>query len=537
MTSLTLLQDTLHPWERLLIENVHFIQPENEVWTALSRERCFAASDGSAPQHKGSFAWILSNNKGERLARCSGPVLGHAISSYRAEGFGMLSFLRFLSRMQEIHGQNRQRLIAPHLVCDNQGIVQSVDKLSKFPSIFPNTTMEAEWDVLAQILKELTHLSRSSPDIEHIQGHQDSRTPYEQLSLLAQLNCDTDAHANAYLRENPTLDHKTTPIFPAAECLLQLHHGTISRDIKYECSEARNLPPLQKKIIQTSDWATHDVFDLIDWGAHSRALNKQGKHFPTLVKYIHHILPLGMRVHKYDRKYPPNCPSCREPSETLHHFWRCQAATRLTWRRNFLKQLDKRLIELGTGPEVRKLLVSKLRAVLDGQSPETVPADLQITELNTQQELIGWEQILRGRMSKVWNTHTRTQPGQPTTTKRQWTTEVICFVFEQWWQLWELRNQDRHGRDLATRLQADAIQLDRELTMFYEDYEGKVPQQRSWLFDTSMATHRDRPISATRQWLNTWKPIIDDLMNPNGPPEGDPHNPENYPYSTALETG
>ena len=140
-------------------------------------------------------------------------------------------------------------------------------------------------------------------------------------------------------------------------------------------------------------------------------------------------------------------------------------------------------------------------------------------------------------MSKAWNTHAITQSGQATRTKQNWTTEVISFIFKQWWQLWELRNQDRHGHDAASRLQADALQTDRERTMFYAEYKERVPQQWSWLFNTPIATHRDRPISATRQWLNTWKPIIDNLMNPDGPPEGDPHNPENYPHSTALETG
>ena len=78
-----------------------------------------------------------------------------------------------------------------------------------------------------------------------------------------------------------------------------------------------------------------------------------------------------------------------------------------------------------------------------------------------------------GRFAKEWGSQHRTQPGAEQKSHKDWTTEVIDFIFTQWWQLWEMRNHDRHGRDLATRQQADARQVDRELTMLYEDYEAR----------------------------------------------------------------
>ena len=189
-----------------------------------------------------------------------------------------------------------------------------------------------------------------------------------------------------------------------------------------------------------------------------------------------------------------------------------------------------------TGPEVRQMLVEKLRAVLDGQPTSTVPVDAAIEEIGTQQDQIGWEQLLRGRFGWTWNTHERTQPSQATTCRGQWTTEVIFFIWEQWWKLWELRNHDRHGHDLATRMQAQEQQVHQEIQNLYADYAHKVPQHLRWLFDTTIETHRSRPTAATRQWLNTWKPIVESATTDDNP-DGDPNNPENYPYTTALETG
>ena len=143
---------------------------------------------------------------------------------------------------------------------------------------------------------------------------------------------------------------------------------------------------------------------------------------------------------------------------------------------------------------------------------------------------------MQGRFGWAWNTHKRMQPSQTTRLKGQWTTEVIFFIWDQWWKLWDMRNSNRHGRDLATRLQAQELQLEHKIQTFYDDYANKVPQHLGWLFDTTIETHRSRPTVATRQWLNTWKPIVENAFAEENP-EGDPNNPENYPYTTALETG
>ena len=69
--------------------------------------------------------------------------------------------------------------------------------------------------------------------------------------------------------------------------------------------------------------------------------------------------------------------------------------------------------------------------------------------------------------------------------------------------------------------------------MFYTEYETTAPQHLKWLFDTPFDIQRQWPHWAMRQWLTTWVPLLYDTVNP----EAAPTNPENYPYTTALETG
>ena len=86
---------------------------------------------------------------------------------------------------------------------------------------------------------------------------------------------------------------------------------------------------------------------------------------------------------------------------------------------------------------------------------------------------------------------------------------------------------------MATSQQAEARQVDQELTMFYGEYEHKAPQLLPWVFHTPVDLRRQWSTYVTRQWLNIWQPILMEAVNP----EAAPTNPENYPYTTALETG
>ena len=219
--------------------------------------------------------------------------------------------------------------------------------------------------------------------------------------------------------------------------------------------------------------------------------------------------------------------------KTSKHFWKCKHHKRIEWHQTFLKDLKTHLVTARTGPKVQHLLISKLRAVLDGENPDRVPVNPVVTDISSDQTQIGWHQLMYGRFALQWDKHTNTQPAATAKQQGSWTTNVIDFIFSQWWKLWESRNQDRHGRDLTSRLQANALQVDRELALFYDTFITTTPQHLAWLFDTTLEVRRQCPPAAIRQWLNTWHPILTEITNL----EWDPHHQENYPHQTELETG
>jgi hypothetical protein len=65
-----------------------------------------------------------------------------------------------------------------HWCADNEAIVFRIIELKQWKRVYPNITMESEWDVLAEIKATLdARAPASQPTFAHIKGHQDRTRP------------------------------------------------------------------------------------------------------------------------------------------------------------------------------------------------------------------------------------------------------------------------------------------------------------------------------------------------------------------------
>ena len=542
----------LATWEKLLLQHLVVTdRTEDTIWQALTNTTCYIATDGSAPAGKGSYAWVISDSEGEILAQCHGPVFGAKISSYRAEAYGILSVLRYLLQLSHIRRRTTTEantLLSHSLVCDNKAIVSRINELKKWKRVYPNVTMESEWDVLAEIKATLEALAPASqPTFDHIKGHQDRTCPTEDLPLQAQLNCKADKLAERFFQQSPMMDHSVVPLLPTAGCQLHLAHGTTTHDIKRELSLARTVPPMKAKLCHKHAWS-EDEFDMIDWVSHGRALNRLNSHKSTLVKYLNDILPVGKMVHSYDLKYPLSCPSCPAAIEDRDHLWTCPAISRQQWRKDCQSNMLQALNKFDTAPPIQSLLLDALDALMHGKPLESITIHPLVEEVAEAQAQVGWHQILKGRFVSEWKqaqeryyrgtirsnpttdvsnheepNQTHLATGTPIHDKKRtgeiWMTNVITTWLQQWLNLWKMRNEDRHGRDDDTRRQARDNQTIHEATLFYNEHATRVNPTLQWLFEIPLTTRTQGNISNLRIWLRTWKPVVEKS------------------YTTALETG
>ncbi len=223
---------TLEEWEKELFADLtmhvdcyDFIQRVETQTQRNTEVQLLTMSDGSDESGKMTFGWIMSLPDGYRLARCSGPAYGPFGTSFRAEGYGFLSVSRFLLRLHKFC--NIQPTWRVQLMTDNLGLLTRVEKSLSYPEPFPNITLQPDWDVTHEIVTTLQKMT-IKPTLEHVKGHQDDHTLYEELHLNAQLNVDADEEAGYYQSTYPAR-RPIIPRLPSNRVQLHIAFNFISR--------------------------------------------------------------------------------------------------------------------------------------------------------------------------------------------------------------------------------------------------------------------------------------------------------------------
>ena len=400
-------------------------------------------------------------------------------------------------------------------------MVNKINEINQYKTMYPNSTMASEYDVLAEIRTAMHQLGSSQPLIDHIKGHQNEKKPWHELSHAAQMNCRADELADLYLQEYPGVDRSRVPILPTSGCQLHLANGTVTYDLKLKLTHARTVPTLRRNLCDKNSW-DDAVFLDVNWTSHGQALKRLTKHRKTLVQYVNDWLPVGKRVHKYDSKYPEWCPSCTAQVKDTYHLMTCPAMSRDNWRKECRAMIRKVLDEIDTAHPIKELMLEGLSAVLGNRPTNTIAVNPEVATVAEAQAAIGWNQILKGRFSRSWASTQDRYLGSRTTARvngSTWMIKVIETILLEWLKMWKLRNEDRHGRDMESRRHAETKQTIRELELFYATHDGKVTERLQWLFTTALEVRREQNIGVTIQWLNTWKPIVE------------------RSYDTALTTG
>jgi hypothetical protein len=385
--------------------------------------------------------------------------------------------------------------------------------------LFPNATLDSDWDVIAELWNTLESLNdNSSISFEHIKGHQDDKIDYQELSLPAQLNVDADRIADSFLENHPDATARRVPLLPSAKAQLHLPKGTITYKLKRELRLARTTEPLIKHMCKKNDW-TREVYNTIDIKAHGQGLERQRSHESTYVKYCHNVVPVGRHVHRINPKYPHNCPSCnQEGEETIDHLLHCQAPTREQWRKDTLTEVRHKMDSLNTPLPIMELFMSGLYSVLYPGTHIHVPPGLEA--LAAAQSAIGWHHIMKGRFAVQWRENIDRHNGSAHGQKpgARWAVDMVDCVLKQWWKVWMMRNGDRHGRDAATKAQAERQQAIREMQQLY-DLKDTVLPQHQWILSQPIETKLQWTTPVIRAWISNYRVFIE---------EG---------HNTALETG
>lgn len=517
-------------WEASLF---HSLQLEKDPFSMIEDLVKFpfaCTSDGSVRfKAEGSFGWALSLANNTNLAHCSGPVFGSKPTSYRAEGYGLLSMIRFIIRLSE-YCSNLKPLNKSRMASDNSSLVDTVTS-RQLPSALVDsldpdsadrslhymaqaqTSLVSDWDILNEIRVSLPELPMT-PKILWVKGHQDDNRDYEDLPLLARLNVDADRFAGEF-QDQFGASRPTVPRLEHNGAQLQIDGETITYKEKAAIRYAETAKPLREHIKARNGWEDKDM-QTIDWDAHGSAIRRGNTNRVHLVKLVHDLLPTNSNVYRFVDDRTNNCPTCQHDNEDRDHLIRCSHPARARWRKSCLIAVRK-ATDKDTLPYLQNILLDGLTAFFADEaylSPAVYPS--KYGKLIRHQNRLGWRQLFNGRMSTEW---ARLQDDYLYNQKRLsktssgvlWTTRVITVIWAQFAIVWESRNSVVHGHDASSRSKIRRDMAQNQVKRIYRQRQNLLPRDRDFLFD-DIADHLKNTTTSLLNWVATYKPLFKDSI-------------------------
>jgi hypothetical protein len=181
-------------WEKQLLQRMKFLVAKE---TISQQQQMIIASNGSVQDHRASYGWLITTVGGTRVVKCNGPAYGYKTTSFRAEGYELLSAIRFIHHSWNKWGWNNQYII----LCDNKAMLEIMQEKFRVEDTYPNHTLSAEWDIISEVRTTIDNNEMwESIQFQHIKGHADRDHPYHKLTLMQQMNVDADKLADEYIQ-------------------------------------------------------------------------------------------------------------------------------------------------------------------------------------------------------------------------------------------------------------------------------------------------------------------------------------------------
>ncbi|KAI2494762.1 hypothetical protein MHU86_19757 [Fragilaria crotonensis] len=462
------------------------------------------------------------------MAYGMGPASGRQPTSYRAEAYGMLSLMRFLLRIREYSSMHDEwsgtigtdsKSVLDTLMNGDHDLQEEEVPVDLDGDNVVLDALRPDWDVLIEIQEAMHRLPNVR--LTYVRGHQDRKKRYESLTLMGQLNVNADHEAGIF-QDVHGLERPLVLMSPMTRAHLHLPDGTVTGNYDRCLQHEATAKPLLEYIQTKNQW-TPSIMNSVDWTAHANALKKHSTRKTHMVKLLHELLPTTGQANRFDdgKRQCPLCPTTREDRD---HILCCNHPTRREWREKFMRDLTDHCMINDTDPNLQIILCDGLQAWFNRPQGFTLQPheyDSRFHRLITQQNRIGWRQIFHGRFSVEWVRHQdsyysqsqeRCESSHRTSfTGESWLINLIRFVWDKWYTLWKQRNQELHGRDVATRMEAESKEVRRQLNDIYMRRQQLEPCVQDLLFE-EVEQHYEVSTAVTKNWLRINSGLFRDSM-------------------------
>jgi hypothetical protein len=296
-----------------------------------------------------------------------------------------------------------------------------------------------------------------------VKGHYKGAPKLEHLlnRKANQLATDFNAHIRKPLTSHP-------PLPPTFEIELFQNYGQITSQVGKLVSKTQHSSAIEDYIKRRAGWSD-TMLNSLNWDAHSMAVSS----FPRvtqlrIVKLAHGLYHTNYEAKKMYRA-TNLCPCCKLKMETLSHVFRC-ADTNVSSHQASAKSLLETSLLSNTPKQLTKMLLHGLEQWESMENTSTsptpsfcetvVPTEVALIQAFQSQSSIGWDYLLRGRLSKHWEQgYTLLTPlgAIPLTI---WLKTVIVHIWTYSISLWKFCNGVVHRHTIEEAKRQDTAATD-----------------------------------------------------------------------------
>ena len=413
-------------------------------------QRYLPVLDGSLAHNAITYGWVCGTANGTIYAEHSGQGYG-SLTSHRAEAWGMLSALLFFQRLitYTANPNSEQQLFSIIAFSDNSGLITRNQQRSKYSTLYPNATLDPDWDIVEQIYETSRLLQPSPVSYAWVKGHQDDTS--NDLTVEAQYNVRADYLAGTVR----VLFNDTGQTQPSEKCRFAISSKSIYGHYISEIRRAYTLPAYYEYLAQRHGWTT-DIINDIDWDAFAQAARTIRISTTQLLKLVHEKLPTRYELAKSNRHTNPLCHYCSMP-ETFTHLMKCDNNISQNFRILVRDRLEEYFFRTGTDDKFGKAVLHALDYWL--KEPEERHANNKNESSTTKsQQAIGWNLFPKGFFTIQWRllyeSTCNVQPDASPRTSVSFISGIIQLLWEAQMSLW-----DQHQSSINDTKQGDSLRM------------------------------------------------------------------------------
>jgi hypothetical protein len=279
---------------------------------------------------------------------------------------------------------------------------------------------------------------------------------------------------------------------------LTIHNTQVTSEYSNIIRHEATSPQAIKYLTEKHKWSFNTFRD-IHWEAHGKAISSlPGRQYKTTTQFIHQWLPVNASYSKTSIGTARLCPYCLSCEETQEHFlscthdglqkaWQTAAETVVKKIQRYNNQTSHYLLRL------LSLSITTWRCTKQPTRPKFLPPHLYA--LFDKQSLIGWDQILMGRFSRIWTSTTESHR-----MSTNWLTFAIRTLWQQFYEVWITRCNRTHGEDTNTKRRMALLRLSPQVELLYQQMHV-IPNTEQYIFQKTKEETLNLPTFALENWI------------------------------------